>query len=92
MNQRLIEQITCTADGAKLFGPKFPTLLGAACGETFPAENRSSARRFERHVIVLPALIAGDLETLALAAGATTASAKVGAPGVPASLAAFGLA
>jgi hypothetical protein len=88
----VIEQITCTAESAKLFEPNFPTLLGAACCETFATENWSSARRFERHVIALPALIAGYLETLALAAGATASPAKVCAPGVPASFAAFGLA
>jgi len=88
----LIEQITCTVVGAKLFEPNFPTLLGAACCKTFATENWSSARRFEWHVIGLPALIAGNLETLALATSAPASSTKVGAPGVPASFAAFGLA
>src|SRR5437764_14719688 len=68
------------------------TLLGAACRKAFATENRSSARRFERHVVGLPALIAGNLETLAFAARATTSPAKVCATGIAASLAAFGLA
>lgn len=68
------------------------TLLGAACRKAFAAENRSSARRFERHVVGLPALIAGNLETLAFTARATTSAAEVCATGIATSLAAFGLA
>ena len=68
------------------------TLLRATCGKALAAQDRPTARRLERHRIGLPTLVAGDLETLAFAARAPAASAKVCAAGVAASFATLRLA
>ena len=62
-------------------------LLCATGGKAFAAQYWSSARGLEGHAVSLAALVAGDLEALALAAPAPSASTKVGAAAVAASLA-----
>jgi hypothetical protein len=68
-------------------------LLGAAGREALSAQHGSPGRRLEGHRVGFAALVAGDLEPLALAArAASPAPAKVGATRVAASLATLRLA
>jgi hypothetical protein len=64
--------------------------LGTAGGKALAAQNRATRLGFERNTVTLPALVANNLESFALAATAASAlagAAKVGAPRVTAWLA-----
>jgi len=66
--------------------------LGAARGKALTAQNGTTSLGLERNAVTLPALIANNLESFALAATAASAlpgAAKVGAPRVAAGLAAL---
>jgi hypothetical protein len=68
-------------------------LLRAAGGKAFAAQHGPSARRLEGHAVGLAALIAGNFETLAVAAArASSASAEIGASAIATSLATLRLA
>jgi hypothetical protein len=93
MNQCLYEQFFYTERAAGLFALFSSQLLRAAGGKAFAAQHRSSARRLEGHAVGFAALVAGYFKTLALAAPRTSsASAKVGATAIAASLATLRLA
>jgi hypothetical protein len=67
--------------------------LRAAGAETLTAKNWPSGRGLERHGIGFAALVAGNIEALALTSPAASAgAAKVCAARVPAGFTAFGLA
>jgi len=77
-------------------GISFYTLraaLGATSRKTFSAQNRSTGLRLERNVVGLPALIANNLESFALAASAAALAwtAKVLTARIAARLAALGM-
>ena len=70
--------------------------LSTAGGETLAAQNGPARLGLERNAVTLPALIANNLESFALAATAAAApalsgAAKVGAPRVAAWLATLGM-
>jgi hypothetical protein len=76
-----------------LFALNSSALLRAAGGKAFAAQHGSSARRLEGHAVGLAALIAGNFETLAVAAAcASSASAEIGASAIATSLATLRLA
>jgi hypothetical protein len=54
--------------------------LSAAGGKALAAQNRPALLGLERNTVTLPALIANNLESFALAASAASASALPGAP------------
>jgi hypothetical protein len=75
----------------------FERLMSAARAETFAAQHGSSARRLEWNGVGFAALVADDLETLAVASASASASAasraaKVGSPRISTILATLGLA
>ena len=67
-------------------------LMSAARAETFAAQHGSPARRLEWNGVCFAALVADDLETLAVASASASRAAEVGSPRVPTILATLGLA
>src|SRR5689334_13697107 len=67
-------------------------LMRSARAKAFATEDGTAARRLEGNGVGFPALIAGDVVTLAVASTAAACAAEVGAARVPACLATLGLA
>jgi hypothetical protein len=85
--------LCCTAAAAILFAGR-PFLLGATGAEAFATEHGPAGRRLEGDGVGFPALVAGDLITLALtaASAAPAAAAKIGTARITTSFASFRLA
>jgi len=66
--------------------------LGAAGTETFTAKHRPPGLRFEGNTVGLSTLIAGNLESFALAACLPRAAAKVSSSCIPTGFTTFGMA